>query len=187
MKDKDKGKSLSDYGIVFLTGDIDSGSAQTVCERIIESNVSGEVDHLQLIINSHGGNVSAGFAIIDVMEWSRIPVYTTGIGMIASMGLLVFMAGERGRRVLTPRTSILSHRFMGIRMGSHGELIAGRKGEDLTHERIVDHYLRFSNMKNREEIEGLLLREVDTWLTAEEAVRHGLADIVESTLRRNGQ
>nr|WP_272881675.1 ATP-dependent Clp protease proteolytic subunit [Fundidesulfovibrio soli] len=177
---------MSDYGIVFLTGGIDSGTSQSVCERIIECNVSGEIDHMQLIINSHGGEVSAGFAIIDVMEWSRIPIYTTGLGMLASMGLMVFMAGEPGRRVLTPRTSILSHRFQGIRMGSHGELIAGRKGEDLTHERILDHYLRYSKMRTREQAEETLLKEVDIWVSAEEAIEYGLADIVETPRRRGG-
>lgn len=173
------GKDLKDYGIIFLSGDIDGGSSSSVCQEIIELNVAGEVDHIQMIINSGGGSCSEGFAIIDLMEWSRIPIYTTGIGMIASMALLIFMVGERGRRVITPRTSILSHRFSSFNYGNHSQLLAGRREEDLIHGRILDHYLRYSDISSREELEKSLLRDVDTWLDPEEAVKHGIVDIVE--------
>ena len=172
-------KSLKDYGIIYVSGLLDDGSSQNVCQEIIEMNVTGEVDHIQMIINSSGGSCTAGFAIIDMMEWSRIPVYTTGIGMIASMGLLVFMAGEKGRRVVTPRTSILSHRYSSMTMGNHSQLIAGRKEEDLMHERIIQHYLSYSGIRERDILESSLLRDVDTWLTPEEAIGYGLVDIVE--------
>jgi len=100
--------------------------------------------------------------------------------MIASMGLLVFMTGEKGHRIVTPRTSILSHRYSAFSFGNHSQLIASRKEQDLEHERILSHYLNYSSIKNREELEKLLLRDVDTWLTPEESVRFGLADAVES-------
>ena len=172
-------KGLKDYGIIYLSGMLDDSTSQSVCQEIIEMNVAGEVDHIQMIINSSGGSCTAGFAIIDIMEWSRIPVYTTGIGMIASMGLLVFMAGERGKRVVTPRTSILSHRYSSLSLGNHSQLIAGRKEEDLMHERIVQHYLCYSSIKEKEVLEASLLRDVDTWLTPKEAIDYGLVDIVE--------
>src|SRR5512138_991540 len=136
-----KDGDLNDYGIIYISGTIDGGTAETVCKEIIEYNIKGEVNQVQMIINSPGGSCPAGFSIIDIMEWSRIPIYTTGIGMIASMGLLLFMTGERGRRVITPRTSILSHRFSAFNSGNHSQLIAGRKEEDLEHERILSHYL----------------------------------------------
>ena len=179
-------KGLADYGIIYLSGRLDSAAAQTVCEKIIEINVAGEIDHIQMIINSHGGSCTEGFAIIDIMEWSRIPIYTAGIGLIASMGLLVFMTGSRGRRVITPRTSILSHRFSGIADGNHSQLLAGRKEEDLMHKRIVDHYLQYSGIDKQDTLEQNLLRDVDTWLSPEEALRFGLADIIEpSPLRKS--
>lgn len=170
---------LKDYGIIFLPSTISAGSAEGVCREIIEFNVSGNVDHIQMIVNCSGGNVSAGFAIIDLMEWSTIPIYTTGIGMVASMGLLIFMAGKQGRRVLTPRTSILSHRFFSLAMGSHSQLIAGRKHEDALHERIVDHYKFYSKIKDSDVIEKKLLKEVDEWISPQEALEYGIADIIE--------
>ena len=144
----------------------------------------GETNQIQMIINSPGGSCPAGFSIIDMMEWSRLPIYTTGIGMIASMGLLIFMTGEKGRRVITARTSILSHRFSAFNFGNHSQLIAGRKEEDLEHERILTHYLTYSKIKDRPELEKYLLRDVDTWLSPDEAIEYGLADVIEPVRKR---
>ena len=187
MAEKDnarKENGLNDYGIIYISGAINGGIAESVCKEIINLNIKGEVNQIQLIINSPGGSCPAGFSIIDIMEWSRIPIYTTGIGMIASMGLLVFMTGEKGHRVITPRTSILSHRFSAFNFGNHSQLIASRKEEDLEHERILQHYLTYSNLTDKNELEKHLLRDVDTWLTPEEAVSYGLADVIEPLRNR---
>ncbi len=175
---KDK-RSLSDLGIIYVGGDIDAGTAETVCTEIIDINLNRRVDSIQLIINSPGGSVSAGFAIIDMMGWSRLPVRTTALGMVASTALLIFMAGHRGQRVLTPRVSVLSHRFSWWVMGNHSELVARRKEEDLIHSRILDHYREYTAISDVEELQRTLLCDVDTWLSAEEAVTYGLADIIE--------
>ena len=178
-QDNNQGKGLKDYGIIYLSGIIEDSVSENVCKEIIEYNISEKLDHIQLIINSVGGSCHAGFAIIDIMEWSRLPIYTTGIGMIASMGLLVFMTGQKGRRVITPRTSILSHRYSAMSWGNHSQLLAGRRQQDLEHQKIIDHYLGYSGIKVKEELEKYLLREVDTWLSPEEAIELGIADIVE--------
>jgi len=173
-------KGLKEYGIIYVSGGIDDGTSESVCKEIIEFNISNRVDHIQMIINSPGGSCPAGFAIIDIMEWSRLPIYTTGIGMIASMGLLIFMTGHKGRRVITPRTSILSHRYSAMTWGNHSQLLAGRKEQDLEHQRIVDHYLRYSGLSSQKELETHLLRDVDTWLSPDEAVEFGIVDVIES-------
>jgi len=178
-EEKRERNSLDDLGVIFLSGNIDAGAAESVCKSIIEMNLSGEHQHIQMIINSAGGECAAGFAIIDMMNWSRLPVYTTGLGMVASMGLLVFTSGQKGRRVITPRPSILSHRFWSLNIGNHSQLLARRKEEDLVHQRILDHYLEHTGVKSVEELETTLLREVDTWLSAEEAVQHGIADSID--------
>jgi ATP-dependent Clp protease protease subunit len=181
----EKETGLQEYGIIFLSGDITADKAESVCKEIIEYNIKSEVDQIQLVIHSNGGSCAAGFAIIDIMEWSGIPVYTTGIGMIASMGLLVFMTGAKGHRVITPRTSILSHRYLALTAGNYSQLIAGRKEEDLMHARVVDHYLRYTSLKTQKDLEQTLLRDVDTWLSPEEAVKHGIADVVETLGNRS--
>jgi len=182
-EEKQERNSLDDLGVIFLSGNIDNVCAEAVCKGIIEMNLSGKHQMIQMIVNSAGGECSSGFAIVDMMHWSRLPVYTTGLGMVASMGLLVFMAGAKGHRVITPRTSILSHRFWALSIGNHSQLLARRKEEDLVHQRILDHYLEHTGLQSREELETTLLRDVDTWLSAEEAVRYGIADIVDGKNR----
>lgn len=177
--------NLTEYGIIYLSGEINASNAEAVCKEIIEHNIKGDASQIQMIINSPGGTCSAGFSIIDIMEWSQIPIYTTGLGMIASMGLLIFMTGEKGHRVVTPRTSILSHRFSALNFGNHSQLIAGRREEDMLHERIVNHYMTYSNIKDRQELEKHLLRDVDTWLSTDEALQLGIVDVVEPMKKRS--
>lgn len=174
-----KSRSLEQYGILYLSGDIDAAKSETVCTKIIELNLR-PLDCIQLVLNSPGGSVTDGFAIIDVMEWSRLPVRTTGLGMLASMALLIFMAGAKGHRVLTPRVSILSHRFAWWSFGKHSELLARRKEEDLTHARILDHYRRYTGIGSDEDLQKTLLGDTDTWLSADEAVAYGIADAIEN-------
>ena len=178
-RDEKKDRGLDEYGILYVSGEIGGGTSETVCRKIIEMNLRS-LDCIQLIMNSPGGSVHDGFAILDVMEWSRLPVRTTGLGMLASMALLIFMAGAKGHRVITPRVSILSHRFSWWTFGNHSELVARRKEEDLTHARILEHYRTHTRLKTDEEIHKHLLRDVDTWLSASEAVELGIADVIEN-------
>jgi ATP-dependent Clp protease protease subunit len=169
---------LDESGILFLTGEVCAASAGALVERMIELNLRRETDYLQLIINSPGGDWHAGFAVVDIMEWSQLPVYTTGLGLVASMGLVILMAGHKGQRVVTANTSLLSHCFSATSSGTRPELVARRRQEDWMHERLVAHYARHSALKTEPEITGRLLQEVDTWLTPQEAVALGLVDRV---------
>ena len=182
--EKGRESALKELGIIYVSGTITESTAERVCTEIIEVNASRTVDAIQMIINSPGGSVTDGFAIIDMMAWSALPIRTTGLGMLGSMGLLVFMAGAKGQRVLTPRVSVLSHRYSWWVMGSHSQLIARRKEEDLVHQRIVDHYLSHTTVADVGQLQQTLLRDVDTWLTAEEAVAYGIADVVEGKMLR---
>jgi len=170
--------------ITFLTGEIDEETAENIIKKIIKLNHKQEVPFIQMIINSNGGHIPSGFAIIDIMRWSKIPIYTIGLGLIASMGLLIFMAGEKGHRIITPRTSVLSHRFYAQIKGTHSELLAFRKEEDFLYKRIINHYLEFSKIKTKTELEKKLLKDVEIWLTPEETVKFGLADIIQNDRRK---
>lgn len=168
--------SLDECGILFLSGPIDQAAAGGICQKIIEINLHRRVEHIQLLIHSPGGDWYAGFALIDLMAWSQVPIYTTGMGLVGSMGLAVFMAGCHGHRVLTPHTSLLSHSFSASGAGTRSELVARRKQEDWMQERLLAHYLRHTSLKTAAEVGTRLLQDIDTWLTPEEAVAMGLAD-----------
>lgn len=163
----------------LLMDDIDGESIRPVIEWIIDSNFSEEKpEMLNLMICSGGGEISAGFALIDIMRGSSIPVRTIGVGEIASAGLMIFMAGMEGQRVLTPNTAILSHQYSGGSYGKQHELLSATKSFDLTSKKVLKHYKKFSNLEE-DKIKELLLPPTDVWLSAEEALEYGLCDVIK--------
>lgn len=178
-------KALLERGIIQFFDEVTTASAKDVCEKIIELNArSLETEkgkaptEIRLLINSNGGELPAGFSIIDVMEWSSLPIRTIGIGQVASMGLLIFMTGTKGRRVLTPRTSILSHQAFWCEHGKDGDLLAFRKEHDLHQTRVFNHYARHTNLTTEAKIRKHLMRDRNVWLSPKEAVDFGIADKV---------
>src|SRR5580700_144345 len=95
-KDDERGDVLAEKGILLLTGEINETSAVAMQQEIIGQNLKGDLPFLQMLISSPGGDVLSGFGLIDMMTWSKIPIATTGIGRVASMALLVLMAGKKG-------------------------------------------------------------------------------------------
>jgi ATP-dependent Clp protease protease subunit len=133
---------------------------------------------LNLIITSPGGDLNAAFALIDVMRGSAIPVRTIGLGQIASAGLMIFIAGEKGQRILTPNTSILSHQYSWGAIGKEHELFAQIKEFDLTTKKVIDHYKRCTGLADKK-IREVLLPPQDVWLSPPEAKKLGLCDDVK--------
>jgi ATP-dependent Clp protease protease subunit len=88
------------------------------------------------------------------------------------------MAGEKGHRVLTPNTSILSHQYSGGAIGKEHELVAAQKQNELTTDRMVDLYKKCTGLSLKK-IREILLPESDMWLSAKEAVAYGIADKVK--------
>jgi ATP-dependent Clp protease protease subunit len=173
--------SLTDRGIFFLSGVFDSAMAKSVVTWILEANFAKvrDYENLTLIINSPGGAVASAFAIIDVMRGSVLPVYTIGLGMIGSCGLLTFLAGTKGHRTLTPNTSILSHQWSwGVYGSKEHELFAAVKEYDLTSTRMMNHYKKCTGLKESI-IKEKLLPPHDVWLSAEEAKELNLCDNVK--------
>lgn len=175
--------ALNDSGIFVFMSEVTSASIKPVISWILYENFVVETKNkkkeLLLMICSEGGDLQAAFALIDVMNASTIPVKTVGLGQIASSGLLVFMNGSPGRRVLTPNTSILSHQFSWYSDGKGHELFATIKEFSLTQERMVEHYRRCTGA-NDDTIKTKLLPPQDIWLSAEEALELNLCDSISN-------
>ena len=173
-----------DSNNVFLFMDgFDSKSVRPVIDFVLRKNFLApdqRPEHLTLIINSPGGDLNAAFALIDVIKGSAIPVHTLGIGQIASCGILTFMAGDKGHRILTPNTSILSHQYSWGQFGKEHELLARVKEFELTSERMLALYKSCTGLDEKT-IRKYLLPEKDIWLSAEEAVKYGIADEIRDT------
>ena len=176
--------SPNDEGMYLLMGEISAESVKPVIEWILQANFvnKSRKKELLLMICSEGGDMSAAFALIDVMMSSRIPIKTVGLGQVASAGLLIFITGAKGRRVLTPNTSILSHQFTWESDGKVHELFARVKEFDLTQARMIDHYHQCTGM-SEEEIRATLLPPQDVWLSAEEALALNITDHVAALAR----
>ena len=166
-------------GVVMFMGDVTVETMKPIIDWILAENYSKKKKkELTLGICSRGGDLNACFALVDVMKGSRIPIKTIGLGMIASCGLLMFITGEKGKRVLTPNTSILSHQYSWGSVGKEHELFARVREMELTTERMVNHYKKCTGL-NETAIRKYLLPPHDVWLGAKEAKKLGLCDKVE--------
>jgi ATP-dependent Clp protease, protease subunit len=158
-----------------------SKSVKPVIEWILRKNLlptSERPKHLTLMIDSPGGEMTSAFALIDIMKGSKIPIHTVGLGMIASCGILTFMAGEKGHRTVTQNTSILSHQYSWSSGGKEHELFARVREFELSTERMIAHYKACTGLTEKK-IREILLPAEDVWLSAEEAVKHGIADKIK--------
>jgi ATP-dependent Clp protease, protease subunit len=155
-----------------------STSKQAV-EWIFEANFAEErPEMMNLIITSPGGDLNAAFALVDVMRGSSIPIRTVGLGQVASAGLMIFIAGTHGQRILTPNTSILSHQYSWGAFGKEHELFAQIKEFDLTTKRMIAHYKKCTGLKE-DQIREYLLPPQDIWLSSVEAKKLGICDDVK--------
>ena len=171
---------LFDQGIYLLMDGINDKTCQGAIEFILTHNLmKPKLKKIQLMINSPGGSVTACLALIDVMKGSKIPIHTVGLGMIASCGLLLFMSGEQGHRVLTPNTSILSHQWSWGSGGKEHELFSVVKEFKLNQKRFINHYKKCTGL-DEETIREKLLPESDVWMTPQEAKKYGIADSIKT-------
>jgi ATP-dependent Clp protease protease subunit len=172
-------KEDSSHLFYLLMGDINMDTVKQTVEWIFDANFSDQrPDMLNLIICSPGGDLNAAFALIDVMKGSSVPVRTIGLGQIASAGLMIFLAGEKGERILTPNTSILSHQYTWGAYGKEHELFATVKEYDLTTKKVVDHYKKTTGLAEKK-IREVLLPPQDVWLSPAEAKKLKICDSVK--------
>lgn len=173
-------QSLSDNGIYYFANDFNVSSVKDVITWILDSNFqpTTKFENLTLIITSYGGDLFAALALIDVMRGSAIPIHTIGLGVVASAGLMTFIAGEKGHRIITPNTSILSHQWTAGAYGKEHELVATARQFDLTTQRTIAHYKRCTGLSDKK-IREKLLPPQDVWLSSEEALELHLVDTVK--------
>ena len=176
---KDHTQALADNGMYVFMGEVDDVNIKPIIEWILHENfvAKRKRKELLLMICSEGGDMSTAFALIDVMRSSNIPIKTVGLGQIASSGLLIFMTGATGRRVLTPNTSILSHQFSWYNEGKSSELFATVKEYELTQRRMIEHYRSCTGLDDAK-IREYLLPPQDIWLSSEEARELNICDVI---------
>lgn len=177
--EKEPARLLQEAGMYVFMGEVNDETIRPIVEWILVENhvVKKKKKELLLMVCSEGGSVEDAFALIDVMKSSSVPVKTVGLGVIASAGLMIFLAGHAGRKILTPNTSILSHQYSNAHEGKHHELFAIAKEHNLIQQRMLEHY-RSATGLDTDVILEKLLPPSDMYLSAEEALALGICDFI---------
>jgi ATP-dependent Clp protease protease subunit len=159
--------------VVFLNGPVEDGMSALICAQLLYLESEYPKKQIDMYINSPGGVVTSGLAIYDTMQYIRCPVATTCMGMAASMGSFLLMAGEPGLRVSLPNARIMVHQPSGGFQGKASDI--ERHAEDIikTKRRLNELYAKHTG-RTYEEVEKTLDR--DYFMDAEEAKAWGLID-----------
>ena len=162
--------------IIFLSEDVNHVTASLVVAQLLFLESEDPDKEICLYINSPGGSITDGMAIVDTINYIKCPVSTICVGMAASMGAVLLACGEKGKRYATPNAEVMIHQPL---IGGGG--LSGQTTEIKIH---ADHMV-----KTREKLNKLLSEktgqslevierdtERDNYMTAEQALAYGLID-----------
>lgn len=162
--------------IIFLAEDVNATSASLVVAQLLFLESEDPDKEISLYINSPGGSITDGMAIVDTINYIKCPVSTICVGMAASMGAVLLASGAKGKRYATPNAEILIHQPL---IGGGG--LSGQTTEIKIH---ADHMVRTREKLNKllSEKTGQTLETIekdterDNYMTAQEALEYGLID-----------
>ena len=161
--------------IIFLSEDVNSATASLVVAQMLFLESEDPDKEISFYINSPGGSITDGMAIVDTMNYIKCPVSTICVGLAASMGSVLLTCGAKGRRFATPNSEILIHQ----------PLISGGLAGQTTEIKIhADHMVKTREKLNKllSEKTGQSLEQIekdterDHYMTAQEALEYGLID-----------
>lgn len=168
--------------IIFLTGPVEDGMASLICAQLLFLESENPKKEIAMYINSPGGVVTSGMSIYDTMQYIKCPVSTVCMGMAASMGSFLLMAGEKGQRIALPNARIMVHQPSGGFRGQASDI--ERHAEDIikTKRTLNELYAKHTGQPV-EVVERTLDR--DYFMSAEEAKAFGLIDHVYERREEN--
>lgn len=159
--------------IVMLNEDVNAMSASVICAQLLYLESVDPNKDIYLYINSPGGSVSDGLAILDTMNFIKPDVSTICMGMAASMGAVLLAAGTKGKRLCLPHSEVMIHQPLGGAQGQATDIEIATK-HILRTKGILYEILSGATGKTVDEVAAACER--DNWLTAEEAQKFGLVD-----------
>lgn len=159
--------------IIFIGGPIDDTVANLVIAQLIFLENEDSKKDITMYVNSPGGSVTAGMAIIDTMHFVRPDVSTVCVGMAASMGAMILSQGAKGKRFTLPNAEVMIHQPMGGTEGQATDIAITAKHILQTRDSLYK-MLAKSTGKSLEQIAKDAER--DYFMTAEEAKKYGIVD-----------
>jgi ATP-dependent Clp protease protease subunit len=168
---------LLENSVHFLTGEIDEDNINECIKWLVYENLDSRPKVLTLYINSTGGDLYSAFALIDIIRSSNHTVRTIAVGAAMSAAFLIFASGDKGERYCGKNTSLMCHQFSDSTEGKYHDIKATMKDNELSNQRMVD-VLKDATGLAPSVIKKKLLPASDVYLTPEEAVELGIADII---------
>lgn len=161
--------------IVFVSGEVEDDMANAVVAQLLFLQAQDSKKEVSMYINSPGGSVTAGLAILDTMRMISCPVATYCVGQAASMGAVLLAAGEKGKRHALPNARIMIHQPWGGAQGKASDIeITAR--EILRLKDVLNRILAETSGKTVEEV--LKDTDRDHFMSAAEAKEWGIVDKV---------
>ncbi len=159
--------------IIFLGGAIDTEIANLIVAQLLFLESEDSKKDITLYVNSPGGHVTAGLAIIDTMNFIKPDVSTVCVGMAASMGAMILSAGAKGKRFVLPNSEVMIHQPLGGAEGQASDIAIA--AENILKTRTTLYKMLAKNTgKTLVQIEKDADRNY--WMSGEEAVKYGIAD-----------
>ncbi len=161
--------------IIMLTGPVEDNMANSVIAQLLFLDAQDPTKDIYLYVNTPGGSVSAGLAIVDTMNFIKADVQTIVMGMAASMGTVIASSGAKGKRFMLPNAEYMIHQPMG---GTGG----GTQQTDMAI--AAEHLLKTRNTLEKilADNSGKTVKQVhkdaerDYWMSAEETLAYGFID-----------
>jgi ATP-dependent Clp protease, protease subunit len=169
---KDIATVLLESRIIKLTGKVDFEAADWLTSALLALDEDSHKP-IQLFILSPGGSVHAGLAIIDVMNHIKSPIYTVGMGLMASMGAAILSAGQKGHRIMLPSASVMLHQVSGGEDGNVQDMRVSMAYTEDLNKLLIDMIAKNCG-KTFKEVEDDTIR--DKWMFAKEALKYGIID-----------
>jgi len=161
--------------IIFVTGAIHDDMANTIVAQLLFLEAEDPKADIHLYINSPGGSVTAGLAILDTMNFVKPDVSTMCIGLAASMGSILLSSGANGKRFALPNAEVMIHQPWGGVQGQAADIEITAKHILKTRDRL-NKILAKNTGKKLSQVEKDVDR--DFFMTAQEAQKYGLVDKV---------
>lgn len=168
--------------IIFLADEITDQVANIVVAQLLFLEMDNPDADISLYINSPGGSITAGMAIYDTMNYIKCDVRTVCVGMAASMGAFLLMAGEKGKRLALPNSEVMIHQPLGGANGQATDVEIRAKWLLRTKEKMTR---LMSEMTGQDQEKLRADCERDYFMTAEEALNYGIIDQIYYPRKKN--
>ena len=161
--------------IIFVTGPIEDNMASSICAQLLFLEAEDKNKDINMYINSPGGMVTAGLAMYDTMQYVKPDVKTVCIGLAASAGSLLLMAGAEGKRISLPNSKIMIHQPGAGFRGQATDIEIHAKEILETKKRLNEIYAKHTDKPYEEIVDAM---ERDNFMAPEQAAEFGLIDSI---------